>query len=133
MGGKCLIMKKDVFDYIWTDKKRTFLGLPWSFTRYYITENKIVIRKGCFSVTEEEVDLYKITDKKLIFPLGQRMVGCATISMYAKGDADNPDIVFKCIKHPREVMKILDQQININRDKYDIRGRDMYQNGFHAD
>lgn len=119
-------MKKDVFEYIWTDKKRTFLGLPWSFTRYYITENKIVIRKGFLSVVEEEVDLYKITDKKLVFPFGERLVGCATISMYSRGDADNPDITFKCIKHPREVMKILDQQINLARDKYDIRGRDMY-------
>ncbi|MCR5122218.1 MAG: PH domain-containing protein [Ruminococcus sp.] len=119
-------MKKDVFEYIWTDKKRTFLGLPWSFTRYYITENKIVIRKGCLSVVEEEIDLYKITDKKLVFPFGERLVGCATISMYSRGDADNPDITFKCIKNPREVMKILDQQINIARDKYDIRGRDMY-------
>ncbi len=124
-------MKKDTFDYIWTDKKRTFLGLPWSFTRYYITEKKIIVRKGFLSVTEEEVDLYKITDKKLLFPLGQRMVGCATISMYAKGDVDNPDIVFKSIKNAREVMKILDERIDQARDRYDIRGRDMYHSDFH--
>ena len=124
-------MKKDTFDYIWTDKKRTFLGLPWSVTRYYITDKKIIVRKGFLSVTEEEVDLYKITDKRLEFPLGQRLVGCATIKMHTKGDVDNPDVVFKSIKNPRDVMKILDDQINLARDKYDIRGRDMYHNDYH--
>ena len=49
-------MKKDVFDYVWTDKKRTFLGLPWSFTRYYLTESKFITRTGIFSVQEDELD-----------------------------------------------------------------------------
>lgn len=120
-------MKKDLFDYVWSDKKRTFLGLPWSFTRYFVTEDKIIIRRGFLNVVEEEVDLYKVIDKRLEMPLGERIVGCATIVMHTKADADNPDVVFKCIKNARDVMKILDDKINASRDKYDIRGRDMYQ------
>ena len=31
---------------VWKDRKRTFLGLPWSFTRYELTEEKLIIETG---------------------------------------------------------------------------------------
>ena len=31
---------------LWTDKKRTFLGLPLSFTRYYLTDHQLITRVG---------------------------------------------------------------------------------------
>ena len=37
-------MAKEDFNYIWKDRKRTFLGLPWSFTVYYLTEEKLNCR-----------------------------------------------------------------------------------------
>ena len=51
-------MKKDVINYIWTDKKRTIFGLPISFTRYFLTEDKFITRKGFLSIEEDELDLY---------------------------------------------------------------------------
>ena len=44
------------FDYIWTDKKRTFLGLPLSFTRYILTEKKLITQTGFLSIHEDELD-----------------------------------------------------------------------------
>lgn len=119
-------MKKDLFNYIWTDKKRTLFGLPISFTRYFLTETKFITRKGFLSVVEEEFELYKVTDKKLVMPLGQRLFGCATIILHVKNDVDTPVMEIKSIKNPRAVLEMLDKQIDINRDKYSIRGRDMY-------
>ena len=58
-------MKKDEIKYVWTDKKRTIFGLPLSFTRYFLTESKFITRTGFLSVDEDEIDLYKIIDKKL--------------------------------------------------------------------
>ena len=52
-------------DCVWTDKKRTIFGLPISFTRYFLTPTKFISRVGLFNVTEEEIDLYKVTDKKM--------------------------------------------------------------------
>ena len=118
-------MKKDVFDYVWTDKKRTFLGLPWSFTRYYLTESKFITRTGIFSVQEDELELYRVLDKKLVLTMGDRMVGCGTIVMNVR-DVDTPVKEIKSVKKPREVMKLLDQYIDMNRDKYRTRGRDLY-------
>ena len=93
-------MKKDAFKYVWTDKKRTLFGLPLSFTRYYLTETKFVTRTGFLSVDEDEIDLYKITDKKVRFPLFQRMFKCGTIIIYSR-DADTPSKEVHCIKNVR--------------------------------
>ena len=118
-------MKRDVFDYVWTDKKRTFLGLPWSFTRYYLTESKFITRTGFLSVQEDELELYRVLDKKLVLTAGNRMVGCGTIVMNVR-DVDTPIKEIRSVKNPREVMKLLDKYIDMNRDKYRTRGRDLY-------
>ncbi|MBP0973476.1 MAG: PH domain-containing protein [Oscillospiraceae bacterium] len=120
--------KKNEPKYIWRDRKRTFLGLPWSFTIYYLTETKLIRRKGVFNLEEDEIDLYKITDKKLLMPMGQRMVGCGTIHICSR-DTDSPEADILCIKNPHEVMDLLDKHINLERDRYGTRGRDLYAMG----
>ncbi|MGN0594010.1 MAG: PH domain-containing protein [Hominimerdicola sp.] len=117
-------MKKDVIDYIWTDKKRTIFGLPISFTRYFLTEDKFITRKGFLSIEEDEMELYRVTDKKLVLPIGQRMFGCGTVVINVK-DVDTPVKEVKSIKKPREFLAMLDKQVNIKRDKYRVRGRDL--------
>lgn len=116
-------MKID-FDYIWTDKKRTLFGLPLSFTRYILTDKKFITRKGIFTVEEDEFDLYRVIDKKLVLSFGQRMFGCGTVVINVK-DNDTPVKEVKCIKAPREFMNLLDERIEKARDLYSIRGRDM--------
>ncbi|MCR4644767.1 MAG: PH domain-containing protein [Oscillospiraceae bacterium] len=120
--------KKNEPKYIWRDRKRTLFGLPWSFTIYYLTETKLIRRKGVFNLEEDEIDLYKITDKKLIMPMGQRMVGCGTIHICSR-DTDSPEADILCIKNPHEVMDLLDKHINLERDRYGTRGRDLYAMG----
>ena len=117
-------MKKNEFDYVWTDKKRTIFGLPISFTRYFITETKFIRRIGFFNIVEDEFELYKVTDKKLILPFGQRIFNCGTIVAYVE-DVDTAVAEIKSVKNVRKVLAILDEKINEQRDKYKIRGRDM--------
>lgn len=116
------------FDYLWTDKKRTLFGLPLSFTRYILTEKKFITRKGFFTVEEDEFDLYRVIDKKLVLPFGQRLFGCGTVIINVK-DNDTPVKEIKSVKAPRELMNLLDEQIEAARDKYSIRGRDMITSG----
>jgi hypothetical protein len=120
--------KKEAFEYVWTDKKRTIFGLPLSFTRYYLTPTKFICRTGLFNIEEDEIDLYKITDKKLILSLSQRMFGCGTIRLYSR-DTDTPEKDVISIKNPREVSQLLDKYITEHRDRYGIRGRDMMGGG----
>ena len=50
-GGKT----KDGLEYLWTDKKRTLFGLPLSFTRYYLTDTRLITRVGFLTITEDEL------------------------------------------------------------------------------
>lgn len=117
-------MKKNNISYIWSGKKRTIFGLPISFTRYFLTETKFITRTGFLSIDEDEIDLYKITDKKVRYPFFQRIVGCGSIIIYSK-DTDTPTKEVHCIKQPRKVSEMIDQYLNEMRDKYGIRGRDL--------
>ncbi len=114
----------DIKDCVWTDKKRTIFGLPISFTRYFLTPTKIIRRTGLLNLKEEEVDLYKITDKKLSLPFFQRIFGCGTVTIYSR-DTDEPVQDVFSIKNPRDFSELLDTYINEHRDRYGIRGRDM--------
>lgn len=120
--------KKNEPDYIWRDRKRTFLGLPWSFTVYYLTETKFIRRTGFFNIEEDEIDLYKITDKKLKLPFGQRLFGCGTVHICSR-DTDSPEADVFSVKKPREVLALFDKYINKERDRYGTRGRDLYAMG----
>lgn len=126
-------MADNAYDYVWTDRKRTLFGLPLSFTVYFLTKTKLIRRRGFFNIEEDEIDLYKITDKKLQLPLGQRLFGCGTIHICSR-DTDTPETDILSVKKPREVLQLLDKYITEQRDRYGIRGRDMMGMGhIHTD
>lgn len=111
-------------DCVWTDKKRTIFGLPISFTRYFLTPTKFISRVGFLNIVEEEIDLYKVTDKKMTLPFWQRMFGCGTITIFSR-DTDEPEKAVWSVKNPREFSELLDKYVFEQRDRYAIRGRDM--------
>ena len=47
--------------YIWRDRKR-FLGMPLSFTRYALSEDRLFLSVGFLSIKDEEVLLYRVRD-----------------------------------------------------------------------
>ena len=42
-------------NYLWRARKRTFLGLPLSFTVYKLTAEKLMIESGFLNKREEEI------------------------------------------------------------------------------
>ena len=117
-------MAKEEIQYVWSDKKRTLFGLPLSFTRYFLTETKFITRKGLLSLEEDELEQYKVVDKKMQLPFGQRLFGCGTIVLYVK-DTDTPVKEVLSVKAPRRVAQLIDKYVDQQRDRYHIRGRDM--------
>lgn len=119
-------MKKLTRDYgeiIWTGKK-CIMGMPISFTRYILTETKLITRVGLLNLKEDEIELYRVYDKSTKLPFGQRIVGCGTITLLSK-DSDTPTKTLEKIKNPREVKRLLNAAVQEQRDKYSVRGRDM--------
>ena len=51
-------MKKEKIAYAWKDRKR-FLGLPLSFTRYMLSEDRLFLSKGFLNVTDDEILQYQ--------------------------------------------------------------------------
>ena len=61
-------------EYIWKDRKR-YLGLPLSFTRYALSEDRLFLSVGFFSIKDDEVLLYRVRDIDTRRSLWQRLFG----------------------------------------------------------
>ena len=103
-------------EIIWKDRKRIFFGLPWTFTKYSISEDRLFISTGFFSVKEDEVRLYRIMDVSLERKLWQRMCGLGTIKC-CSADKTMGDFEIKNIKKSREVKEMLSNMVEDERTK----------------
>lgn len=95
--------------YIWKDRKR-FWGMPLSFTRYALSEDRLFLSVGFFSVKDEEILLYRIRDINTSRSIWQRICGVGTITVVSS-DKSMPSAVLKNVKHPMEVKELLHQQV----------------------
>jgi len=99
---------------LWKDRKRTLFGLPWSFTRYRLTEDKLLIDVGFFTRVEDEIRLYRILDVSLRRTFGERLFGLGTIHC-CSGDKTSPEFDIKRIKKPKEVKELLSDLVEKER------------------
>ncbi|MBQ6889745.1 MAG: PH domain-containing protein [Oscillospiraceae bacterium] len=95
--------------YIWKDRKR-FWGMPLSFTRYAMSEDRLFLSVGFLNVKDEEVLLYRIRDINTSRNLWQRMCGVGTITVISS-DKSMPSAILKNIKRPMEVKELLHKQV----------------------
>ena len=94
---------------IWSDRKRYF-GLPLSFTRYAISEDRLFQCTGFLNLRYEEILLYRIRDITLTRSFGERIFGVGTISVISS-DKSRPNLVIECVKDPAAVKELLHQQV----------------------
>ena len=73
---------KTGIDTIWEDRKR-ILGVPISFTKYYLSEDRLFVQTGLFSMKIEETLLYRVTDISVRVGLFQRIFGVGTIIVHS--------------------------------------------------
>ncbi len=110
-------------EIIWKDRKRIFFGLPWTFTKYSLSEDRLFISTGFFSVKEDEVRLYRIMDVSLERKLWQRMCGLGTIKC-CSADKTMGDFEIKNIKKSREVKEMLSNMVENERTKKKVSSRE---------
>ncbi len=112
MAKKQKVPKKE---YLWKDRKRIlFLGLPWTFTRYRLDQDRLYITTGCFNLIEDEVRLYRITDITLKRSFWQRLIGLGTIHCDSS-DVNQPCFEIRNIKHSKQVKDMLSQLVDESR------------------
>ncbi|MDE6233275.1 MAG: PH domain-containing protein [Lachnospiraceae bacterium] len=110
-------------DYVWKDRKRTLFGLPWSFTVYSLTNEKLLITTGFFNKHEEEVRLYRIMDISLNRTFGQRIFGLGTIHVNS-ADKSTPEFDIKSVKDSEKIKDMLSDMVEEERMRKRVSGRE---------
>ena len=110
-------------EIVWQDRKRIIFGLPWTFTKYRLTKEKLCIETGFLNKHEEEIRLYRIMDLSLRRPLGQRIFGLGTIHC-CTADRSTPEFDILRIKNASDVKEMLSDMVEQQRDEKRISARE---------
>ena len=124
-------MSEIVSNILWSDRRRR-LGMPLSFTRYRLTEDRLFCETGFLNIREEEILLYRIRDLELKLTLGQRIFGVGSIYVHSS-DKTQPNLELKNIKNPREVKELLSNKIEECKDKRRMRSMEIMDDGCEHD
>lgn len=96
-------------EYFWKDRKRYF-GMPISFTRYALSEDRLFLSVGFLSIKDDEILLYRVRDIDTKRTLWQRLFGVGTVTVMSS-DKSMPVLVLKNIKNPVHVKEIIHDQV----------------------
>ncbi len=96
-------------EYLWKDRKRYF-GLPLSFTRYKLSDDRLFVSVGFLSIKDDEVLLYRVRDIDTSRSIWQRIFGVGTVVVMSS-DKSMPNLVLKNIKDPVFVKELIHRQV----------------------
>ena len=106
-------------EYLWKDRKRYF-GMPLSFTRYSLSEDRLFVSEGFLNIKDDEVLLYRVRDIDTRRSLWQRLFGVGTI-IVVSSDKTMPNLVLKNIKDPVVVKELIHKQVEEMKIKRRVR------------
>ena len=106
-------------EYIWKDRKRYF-GLPISFTRYAMSEDRLFTSVGFLNIKDDEILLYRVRDIDTNRSLWQRLFGVGTVTILSS-DKTMPTVVLKYIKNPVDVKELIHTQVEDMKLKRRVR------------
>ena len=118
-------------EYIWKDRKR-YLGMPISFTRYAMSEDRLFLSKGFFSIKDEEILLYRIRDIQTTRTLWQRLLGVGTVKVVSS-DKTMPNLELKNIKKPLEAKELLHRQVEEMKIRRRVRLGEIMSDNYDMD
>lgn len=110
-------------NYLWKERKRLWCGLPWTFTKYALTDDRLFVTAGLFKTVENEVRLYRVMDLSLSRGLIQKIFGLGTIRV-SSSDKNLGNFELINIKNSEEVKEQISQLVEENRDKKRVTSRE---------
>ena len=106
-------------EYLWKDRKR-HLGMPLSFTRYQMSEDRLFLSQGFLNIRDDDILLYRVRDIDTRRNLWQRLFGVGTVTVLSS-DKTRPSLVLKSIKDPIAVKELLHQKVEDMKLRRQIR------------
>ena len=110
---------KTGIDTIWEDRKR-ILGMPISFTKYYLSEDRLFVQTGLLSM--------KIEDISARVGLFQRIFGVGTIVVHSS-DKSTPHIALVNVKEPLVVKELIHKHVEQMKVSRNIRVSEFLDDG----
>ena len=115
-------------DLNWYDRKRLWCGLPWTFTKYGMSDDRLFVQTGLFNTHEMEVRLYRILNLRLDRSLSQRIFGLGSIHIDSS-DRDLKKFELKNIRDCQGVKELLSEQVEIERKRNRVYSRENLHDG----
>ena len=106
-------------EQLWHDRKRYF-GLPISFTRYALSDDRLFISVGFLNIKDDEILLYRVRDIDTQRTLWQRLFGVGTVTVISS-DQTMPNMVLKNVKDPVFVKELIHKQVEDMKIKRRVR------------
>ena len=112
----------------WYDRKRLWCGLPWTFTKYGMSDDRLFVQTGLFSTHEMELRLYRVLNLRLDRSLSQRIFGLGTIHIDSS-DRDLKSFELKNIRDCQGVKELLSEQVETERKRNRVYSRENLSDG----
>ena len=116
-----------VTEYLWNDRKR-WLGLPWTFTRYRLSDDRLFLETGFFNRKTDEILLYRVRDLSLSISFGQRLFGVGTVCIVSS-DKSLPHLDLKNVKYPAQVKELIHQKVEQAKEKRRMKSMEIMDGG----
>ena len=114
-------------EILWADTKR-WLGLPWTFTKYRVDNDRLYRKQGFLKTETDETLLYRILDIKSSQTLGQRIFGVGTVTLFCS-DKSSGVLQLENIKKPDQVRRFLSELVEKKRTETGVKGREIFGAG----
>ena len=112
---------------LWQDRKR-FLGMPLSFTKYFLSEDRLFLQTGMLNMNMEEVLLYRVSDIGVRVSLWQRLFGVGTILIHSS-DKSAPHLELKNVKNPLVVKELIHKHVEEMKTQRGVRVSEFLDDG----
>lgn len=106
-------------DYLWSDRRR-YCGMPISFTRYALSDDRLFLSTGLLSLKDDELLLYRVRDINTKRSLWQRIFRVGTVTIMSS-DTTQPVLALKSIKNPMDVKELIHQQVETQKIRRRVR------------
>lgn len=108
----------------WKDRKR-FMGMPLSFTRYRLDNNRLFLSRGLFTTVEDELAMYRVLDVRLKRTFWNKVFGVGTVIIYT-ADETHKVLELVRVKKSKKVRDLISETAENERARLNIKGRELY-------
>lgn len=118
-------------DKIWEAKKQ-HLGLPLSFTKYYISNGTLYIKSGLLSQNIEQIKLYKIIDINVHYNIIDMLFRQGSIEIVSR-DKTLPTAYLINIPNAVEFVDMLNDLVEKERERVKVKSVERSEDGDYVD